>query len=138
MREKVEEEPLLPFGEWWSMAGGGRVCGQVMPEKETGMSIGFFESVPSCILEDGHKGEHLLVNSKGKFFCWKYEQEYCKENLTDCDCYMDGGSIECCTWGEVTDLQEVVKSFKDRSYLVQPLLYPQEKPQPENQKRNLA
>lgn len=120
--KKEEEEPLLPLrGDLWSVAGKG-ICGQVVPKVEAGMKAHYEDSVPQCIREDGHKDEHLIVNQAGKFFVWQYDEGYCCDDLEECDCYREGGLIECYSWGEVKKLQLVVDFLRHAPYLIQPLL----------------
>ena len=44
-------------------------CDRVLPDYEP-FIVGYDEELPRCLLHEGHKGDHLVVSKRGKFFFW--------------------------------------------------------------------
>lgn len=89
-------------------------CLYLLPEKELSL-VRWNDPLPSCLLEEGHKGEHLIRTSYGGYATWAHFTEACG---ADCACLHDTNYIgfECFYFGEVTheEAQRLIAESKQK------------------------
>ena len=76
-------------------------CDYMLPQAESGI-VAYGDPLPSCLLEAGHKGEHLVLGSYGKYVVFLPYSEPCGD---ECACANDTNTTnyECFTWGTITN-----------------------------------
>lgn len=76
-------------------------CDYVLPSAEHPLTH-HGDLLPSCLLEDGHKGDHLILTSSGWYALFSPYTEPCGD---DCECAQDAGctNYECFTWEKISN-----------------------------------
>lgn len=75
-------------------------CDYMLPSEEHPL-VTWKEPLPSCLLEEGHKGDHLIHTSSGWYLFLPYT-EPCGEG---CECAKDTDTTnyECFTWEKISN-----------------------------------
>jgi hypothetical protein len=78
-------------------------CYYLLPSAEP-LIISWKEPLPECLLEEGHKGEHLILTKRSRYFVWASYTDPCGD---DCECVKDMSYLgyECFTYGEISNEQ---------------------------------
>lgn len=75
-------------------------CDYMLPIADPGI-VAHDDPLPSCLLKEGHEGDHLVLSSYGGYVVFMPYTEPCGD---DCECAEDTGTInyECYTWEKIS------------------------------------
>lgn len=83
-------------------------CTHILPDRDP-FIVDHREELPTCLLHEGHDGDHLIITWRGKFFFWSSFWEYVNDEAED-DGSDDGEVIESAEVSAAEALRLLVQS----------------------------
>ena len=90
-------------------------CEYMLPCDEP-LLVGWGDPLPACLLDEGHKGNHLILTSKGEYALFLPYTEPCGDN---CECAQDTEitNYECFMWEKISskEAEELLNPRKEET-----------------------